>query len=727
MTSSDRGYTILLSHLHNPGTNLPLSTIQGALAHQLATVSPLPTPLAATAVSCPLYLTQPFTHTKLQSLSTAFRHATHLKYRAQVDAEKTRTKVGSLFGRSIQGNIGQWVTDTLKGVQGGNSVLRLACCSGLLLGVEDLKIGERSEKKEGIDVGRARSGVEDETVVALAEVMDAYGYGFASNPSSVVVEEWEKEFQPAGQDILSLALILASQSLPLVPQHKLKALPLPILARLLTSTINSTFKSGSFLSSVSASVTLSPQHQVHISPSSPLAQTLQSMTSSPLTTSIASISRLTANVLALLLDLPTSSRLEEGIFTISETLDSLNETAKQVEHDWIACPLASATDSEIDPGSKDLTKLIWTTLKTMLFSTIMLAEAILSSIVFVPPRFSHITPATLALQILHTLSHLSFIISEFGGVTTTTQGFEQLKKTFYLALDILAQGDGEQGDSGMQAESYVQKVCFSLNSQRTENAATSPRQAKQAFVLASIEQLVPVLSDKCIRDWVWGVCYPHLSDPSHRDTYESAHSVVLSIFASHAQRQHQQHPGNRTSALTQVSTMTTISNAIGKRWSLVDQRRTTTTPSSGMMNSGGEDKTVGPEGVKFSSSNTTSEEAAVSATFVKRMVPFYAQCLIEVSILTFLAPCILRIRLLSHVLKANASNVCDCSNWPLIRRGESFGFFFSSTYRYFQLRHIFHPTRSQEVRQADIYFISHRTPWMGSSARPNSALPTQLW
>ena len=39
-------------------------------------------------------------------------------------------------------------------------------------------------------------------------------------------------------------------------------------------------------------------------------------------------------------------------------------------------------------------------------------------------------------------------------------------------------------------------------------AATAPRQAKQAFVLASIEQLVPVLSDKCIRDWVWDICYP---------------------------------------------------------------------------------------------------------------------------------------------------------------------------------------------------------------------------
>ena len=54
------------------------------------------------------------------------------------------------------------------------------------------------------------------------------------------------------------------------------------------------------------------------------------------------------------------------------------------------------------------------------------------------------------------IAHLiSSFLSEFGGVTTTTQGFEHLKKTFYLALDILAHGDGERGDSGMKAEAYV--------------------------------------------------------------------------------------------------------------------------------------------------------------------------------------------------------------------------------------------------------------------------------
>lgn len=95
----------------------------------------------------------------------------------------------------------------------------------------------------------------------------------------------------------------------------------------------------------------------------------------------------------------------------------------------------------------------------------MIAEAVLTASVFIRPRpHNKLTPSSLALQVLQTLSHLSFVISQFGGVTTDTKGFEHLKKTFYLALDILAQGDGD----GSIAETYVQQVCFTLNSQRTE-------------------------------------------------------------------------------------------------------------------------------------------------------------------------------------------------------------------------------------------------------------------
>ena len=95
----------------------------------------------------------------------------------------------------------------------------------------------------------------------------------------------------------------------------------------------------------------------------------------------------------------------------------------------------------------------------------MIAEAVLSASVFIRPRpHNKLTPSSFALQVLQTLSHLSFVISQFGGVTTDTKGFEHLKKTFYLALDILAQGDGD----GSIAETYVQQICITLNSQRTE-------------------------------------------------------------------------------------------------------------------------------------------------------------------------------------------------------------------------------------------------------------------
>ena len=59
-------------------------------------------------------------------------------------------------------------------------------------------------------------------------------------------------------------------------------------------------------------------------------------------------------------------------------------------------------------------------------------------------------------------------------IATTTQGFKPLKKTFYLALDISAHGDGEHGDSGMKAEAYDQHslISFALNSQRPGNKRT---------------------------------------------------------------------------------------------------------------------------------------------------------------------------------------------------------------------------------------------------------------
>lgn len=86
----------------------------------------------------------------------------------------------------------------------------------------------------------------------------------------------------------------------------------------------------------------------------------------------------------------------------------------------------------------------------------MIAGAGLSGVVYIAPTPSdpsNIDPQTHALKTLQTLSHLSFVITQFGGVTTTsTQGFTELKTTFYLAIDLLAQG------SALEVEEFVKDL-----------------------------------------------------------------------------------------------------------------------------------------------------------------------------------------------------------------------------------------------------------------------------
>ena len=83
------------------------------------------------------------------------------------------------------------------------------------------------------------------------------------------------------------------------------------------------------------------------------------------------------------------------------------------------------------------------------------------------------------------------------------------------------------------------------------------RQSKTAYVLAVVEHLVPTLSELIIEQNVVPFCHPcviytiallivladpsrpiprYLNDVKHRETYESAHSVLLSIFAAHARQ-----------------------------------------------------------------------------------------------------------------------------------------------------------------------------------------------
>ncbi|KIM89224.1 hypothetical protein PILCRDRAFT_768547 [Piloderma croceum F 1598] len=472
-------------------------------------------------------------------IKITFRHAVHLKHKSLID-DHPGNVLGTLFSRGVKVRLRDWVRDVLKGLEGGVGVLRLACAGGVLTGLGDLE-GVGKLKAGSGEAGRGR--VEDEVVVALADVMELY-------ESAAHGGGWEKEFQPVtGQgdvEALSLALILASHSLPLVPTPKLKALSLPILAHHLTSTISSAFQSGSFPDLLPSSITPKDVYKIHISPTSSFPSTLTRILASPLYTSLALLSKLTACVLSTLVE----SKPSMGLVVAGRTLNVMEGLARDVERAWVIGGLD-------EPESRELTTQIWTILKTFLFTTIMISESILSTTVFIPPSsFSSSsspstststqtpTPKSLSLQTLQTLSHLSFIISQFGGVTTTSTSstdFPELKKTFYIALDVLtsSEREGSSAEDGGIGEQFVKRLCAEDAPSGAGGEAKERRgqlqPAKKAFALACIEQLVPILSDNSL-PMVFQTCFPYLYDPSHRETFESAHSIILGIFAAHAQK-----------------------------------------------------------------------------------------------------------------------------------------------------------------------------------------------
>jgi len=129
------------------------------------------------------------------------------------------------------------------------------------------------------------------------------------------------------------------------------------------------------------------------------------------------------------------------------------------------------------PNTRGLMKSVWLLLKTLLFSTIMVADEVLGSVVFAKPRLPkhqdmpHATARSLAETVLRTLFHISFVVSQFGGVTATATsedpGFREMRKVFYLAIDIFSSGEplrGETFEQGEVCERFVRELIDDLGS-----------------------------------------------------------------------------------------------------------------------------------------------------------------------------------------------------------------------------------------------------------------------
>ncbi|THH11647.1 hypothetical protein EW145_g510 [Phellinidium pouzarii] len=517
----DRAYLNLLSNLRREKSTLSSETILAAICHYLVhlpATQPTTTPLTASVVASPLW--KPLSLESALAIGSTFRSAVQLK-RTILEAEKE-----GLFGRSASGELGRWTRDILAGLKDGDSLLNLAVSGGILAGLKDQDNYKNNE--------RTTRAVEEVVVVSHAEITAVM---------STQADPWESEFRQVNDRIN---------------------------ASLCIEIVQKAFLSGSFLRSAQQSTHTNDAGVIFISPQSSLQTDVENVASSDSFTHVALICRLLARVIGMLCDSPIrTQRQKDAWMTLTDVVHALASLTRRVEDDWLLTPL-SAISSEKQIGmhslisitkdrkedlilylntganSRSVAEMLWTVLKAQLFSMLVLHQAVLEALLFLRPIAysstssppSLFSSSDLCKSILQALSSLSFVIASFGGIMAGQhdgRGFPELKKVFYMAVDILS-------SDTQKSELFVKDLIRSVDPSSTAFIfAGAPLghpfvNAKRAFVLSCVEQFIPILSDSCIETHVLPLCEPHLENSAHREIYESAHSVMLSIFAAHAER-----------------------------------------------------------------------------------------------------------------------------------------------------------------------------------------------
>ncbi|KAF9649000.1 hypothetical protein BDM02DRAFT_3095428 [Thelephora ganbajun] len=549
---TDRGYTSLLHHLHRPSIAIltQLDGLQTSITYYLAygqkdqPHGQTPTPLAAAIVGSSMFRFPDQTNVeiingRLGMLLKAFRHAVHYKVHALMGKPDPANPSAS----TSESKLSIWTRDILNGLEGGQSLVRFACLGGLLMGLEDLerqkaarKAGnmadtdEKREVDETVAVGRRTRGkVEEEVIVALAEVMETHPLP-SSNKSandSGPRSDWESEFTQSVSGT-------TGRILPFVAEDRLRALPLEIFLKSLLDTISSAFRDGKIFQSFPESAST---ETIGVSLGSKLAQDLTAATSSPQYRSVKSLAELFARVVWSFVT-AKSQRLWP---VLNETLLVFEEIARNLQDDWRHNPWVDVqAEEEIPESARETLTQAWGVLKTILFANVMVQQSIITAAIYLPPPLSKttsslesdVTPASLAWVLLRTLSNLSFVITKFGGVTSTARAsiFPQLRWLFYSALDVLSTNQAA-------SEKFVVRLC--QTGKPTTTSLTSSKvmeNAKMAFSLACIEQLAPNVGEGRVQSQIFDMCMPNLWDHENREVYESSHSVVLALLAAHAQR-----------------------------------------------------------------------------------------------------------------------------------------------------------------------------------------------
>ncbi|KIO18634.1 hypothetical protein M407DRAFT_157454 [Tulasnella calospora MUT 4182] len=522
-TYHDPSYAAFVKLLHQKDDVLQTidkAKLGGAVVHYLSRVpSAYITPFCNTIATSPaIWAKHPKQMERCDVLTSAVRSACRAKAESVIEVHKDPSK------RKMRKELGAWVTAVLEGVvaQHPDPAIRLCMLTGLLQGLEDHK---------EYDIESQRGKVEKEVVIACAELAE-----IVIPEGTDDVSDWNHQYEEENHDRspmalrhLTLVMKLAPAMLPLSLDN-LVLLDLEVIARLTLDQIRYTFQGGHFLKSLPSSFSTNANGLLEIDKSSYIVKNLDLMTSYPGFQQLSTLSKLLSRCIA---GMATQSLTRvAGWELMVSIIEQIEDIARPLEADWARSACATVTDeARIAPETKPILTSLWNVLKSLLFSSIMIAQSMLLVMSFEPhPSQLWLKPDThthaLASAIVSMFLHFSFITSKFGGgLTSHGGGFTEQKKVFYGALDILAADPWE-------TELCMKRIAGKLPGLSLE-LSHPVREARTSFFLACSEQLMPKLSETLVEHTVLPVAYHHLSRPAHRETYESAHSVFLSVFSNH--------------------------------------------------------------------------------------------------------------------------------------------------------------------------------------------------
>ncbi|GAC97456.1 potential peroxisomal matrix Pex8 protein [Pseudozyma hubeiensis SY62] len=466
----------------------------------------------------------------------------------------------------------------------------------------------RANPSLGLSVRRPLSTIQDEWIVTLAEILDHLYARTTPSPGSDVadasarddsdVDEWEVEFRkrtasvagPASitslaskrtlraalSDVRDVPLYMAAQLAPLVPDRKIHALDPVQLTSATSDAILSLFEGpdgSSFLSSLAQDVHTQQcsgqQTKILVNPSGSTATILQSVLDSTLFPLLGPLSKLMSRALAKAVTSLTPEQISSLLLGTADAaletqlgdieffplLIRMSRLSSRLEAAWLASPLAGAKEEEIVESSRQLTKQLWTTFKTVLFSYTMVFDSMMDALVDMCPSPTLTIPPTVGAEaeaqqsrrwpsastsnlpqpyllivqhVLATYSHLYWITSTFG-----SDGFDVYRKVFYSALDVI----GRDGEACIQLLELIAPVRVDPTDPSTILAdaleSNTAKRSSTTYFLNVAEQLVGVLPDQVVEQLVLPICRPYLENTRFSDTFESAHSVVLALYSNH--------------------------------------------------------------------------------------------------------------------------------------------------------------------------------------------------